>query len=125
MDALRKKLITMLTSELESCESYLREKAHSMNSDYTRVLNATQEELGLMVNETGLTYELAKARLRDESIDTTSWHCQALWDVEFSTSDYKTLGENDGALQMINRVATLLGQKKLAARACAATYNDN
>jgi hypothetical protein len=125
MDALRKKLVIMLTQELESCESYLRDKAISMSEEYKRVLNATQEELGLMVNETGLTYELAKARIRNESIDTPSWHCQALYEVVFSVDEYKTLGENDGTLQMINRVATLLGQKKLAARAIAATYNDN
>jgi hypothetical protein len=119
-----KRLVKMLTEELENCENFLAEKAYAKNSEYVKVLEATLEELGLMVNETGLTLELVKARLRGEEISVPEWHVKALWDVTFDFNEYRLLGDNDGELRMIMRVARMLRRNKLAARAAAAMYSD-
>lgn len=119
-----KRLVKMLTEELENCENFLAEKAYAKNSEYVKVLEATLEELGLMVNETGLTLELVKARLRGEEISVPKWHVKALWDVTFDFNEYRLLGDNDGELRMIMRVARMLRRDKLAKRAAAAMYSD-
>ena len=126
----RAALVKILTDELESCEAYLRHKAHTMCVDFhdenkDNAQNASPEKLGLMVNSTGLTLELVKARLRGEDIDKPEWHIQALYDVEFDYEDYKTLGDNDGRLRMLDLALSHLGEEALAKRAAAAMYNND
>jgi hypothetical protein len=124
-DAQKKRLVTMLKDELGNCEEYLAEKAYAKSAEYVKVLEASVEELGLMVNETGLTLEMVKARLRGEDIRTPEWHIQALSNETFSYEEYKALGDNDGTLRMIGHSLKILGYHKCASRAYDAIYNNN
>ena len=69
-DAKTNRLIRMLKDELENGVEYLAETAYAKNTEYVKVLEASLEDLGLMVNETGLTGDMVTARLRGEDIRT-------------------------------------------------------
>jgi len=123
-DAKTKRLIRMLKDELDNCVEYLAETAYAKSTEYVKVLEASMEDLGLMVNETGLTLEMVKARLSGEDIRTPEWHIRALSEVVFRTNEYKALGENDGELRMIGHSLKILGFHKLASKAYGAIYNN-
>jgi len=125
LDKKTKRLVQMLKDELENCTEYLAEKAYAKSAEYVKVLEASLADLGLMVNETGLTLEMVKARLRGESIRTPEWHVQALSNETFDYEEYKNLGDNDGTLRMIGHSLKILGYHKLASRAYGAIYNNN
>jgi predicted DNA-binding protein len=123
-DAKTKRLVTMLKDELENCLEYLAEKAYAKSAEYVKVLEASMEDLGLMVNETGLTLEMVKARLRGEDIRTPEWHIQALSNETFDYEEYKNLGDNDGTLRMIGHSLKILGYHKLSSKAYGGIYNN-
>jgi hypothetical protein len=123
-DAKTKRLIQMLKDELENCVEYLAETAYAKSTEYVKVLEASIEDLGLMVNETGLTGDMVKARLRGEDIRTPEWHIQALSNETFDPSEYKALGDNDGTLRMIGHSLKILGYNNLSSKAYSAIYNN-
>jgi len=123
-DAKTNRLIRMLKDELENGVEYLAETAYAKNTEYVKVLEASLEDLGLMVNETGLTGDMVTARLRGEDIRTPEWHIQALSNETFDPSEYKALGDNDGTLRMIGHSLKILGFHKLANKAYSAIYNN-
>ena len=118
-------LLKVLKDELENCEHYLKEKAHTRSPEFKKVVEYRQDQLPLLVNEGGLVEELAKARMRGEKIDTPLWHIKALYDVIFDFEDYKALGDNDGELRVLGIVFRELGEKKLSDRASDAMYTNN
>lgn len=123
-DAKTNRLVQMLKDELYNSLEYLAEKAYAKSTEYVKVLEASMEELGLMVNETGLTGDMVKARLRGEDIRTPEWHIQALCNETFDYEEYKALGDNDGTLRMIGHSLKILGFHKLSSKAYGAIYNN-
>lgn len=115
-------LIDELINQLNICEGYLAEKAHT-NQAYNDVLGMSEKELPLHINDVGLVGELVSARLKGESIDTPEWHCRAMYDLEFSMEEYKNIGTNDGALGILSLVFSRIDRDDLAKRATAAMYN--
>jgi hypothetical protein len=115
----------MLKDELDNCVEYLAETAYTKSTEYVKVLEASLEDLGLMVNETGLTGDMVTARLRGEDIRTPEWHIRALYNETFKCDEYKALGDNDGTLRMIGHSLKILGFHKLSSKAYGAIYNNN
>lgn len=120
-----KELLGRLQTELDSCENFLAEKARAKSQDFNAAVTMPKDELPLHMSEPGLLKEMVAARIRNEDIDTPSWHVRALYDETFDFEEYKALGENDGELRILEMVFSTFGEKELADRASDAMYTNN
>lgn len=121
---MKNKLRKSLESMIDGAYSYLKDKAMKMSEEFRSVAEATDAELPPMADGKGNQSEWAKERLAGKDIQTPANWITALSDCEFDVDDYKGLGENDGLLCALARIAhEVLNDEALFSRATDALYS--
>ena len=119
-------LLKEAKDRLDSCIIFLADTARDRDTTIKKVSEIPFNDLPQYINdEDDLTKEMVLARLRREDLRLNSqFVLQSLWDCEFSVEDYKSIGENDGELNVLAMVFRELGDEANSKKCFEWVYSD-
>ena len=119
-------LLKEAKDRLDSCIIFLADTAMDRDTTIKKVSEIPFNDLPQYINdEDDLTKEMVLARLRREDLRLNSqFVLQSLWDCEFSVEDYKSIGENDGELNVLAMVFRELGDEANSKKCFEWVYSD-
>jgi hypothetical protein len=118
-------VVEYLLNRLEICENALRDLCKEKSEVFKRILETPYNDLPLLINEEGLLRLWASERIKNpDKWETPQCYIEFLSDEEMSYDEYRSLGVNDGELNSIAGVFSLLGMIAEAQRAYASVYTE-
>lgn len=120
MDDIRK----WITTEIDYCVDHITHMAYNRNAELADVCTASVNDLPKFINSSSSSVqEILKDRLAGNEVLNLEPILQVLYDSSFKSDEYKRIGENDGMLHILAKLANKFEMTSEADRAHEAMYS--